>query len=153
MPGQAITVSSSIAASRDRVWKVLTDLDNAATLIPSIKAVERLTDGPYAVGTRWRETRTMLGRTETHELEVAEAVEPERTVVTAFTDGVRYTTTMLLDEDPVGTRLTVTFGADQPDATLAQRVMWTLMGPIGAMFTRKALNQELQEIRQAATRS
>lgn len=150
MAEHSITVGGSIAAARERVWQVLTDLDNATTTIPSISKVERLTDGPYAVGTRWRETRTMLGRTETHELEVAEAVEPERTVVTALTDGVHYTTTMQLDPDPVGTRLTMTFGADQPNATLAQRVMWKVMGPIGSMFTRKVLNKELDEIRAAA---
>lgn len=72
MAGHSITVSGTISAPRERVWRVLTDLDNAPTLIPSITSVERLTDGPYAAGTRWRETRTMLGRTETHELEVAE---------------------------------------------------------------------------------
>lgn len=152
MAGHAITVSGTIPAARDRVWQVLTDIDNASTLIPSIKAVERLTEGPYAVGSRWRETRTMLGRTETHELEVAEAAQPERTVVTAFTDGVQYTTTMQLDDDPVGTRLTMTFGAHQPDATPAQRVLWKVMGPIGSVFTRRVLNKELQEIREAATR-
>lgn len=153
MAGHSITVSGTIAAPRERVWEVLTDLDNATTLIPSITSVERLTDGPYATGTRWRETRTMLGRAETHELEVAEAVQPERTVVTALTDGVLYTTTMRLDPDPAGTELTMTFGADQPNATLAQRVMWTVMGPIGSLFTRKVLTKELEEIRAAAMRT
>lgn len=153
MAGQSITVSGTIAAPRERVWEVLTDLDNAAVTIASITAVERLTDGPYAVGTRWRETRTMLGRAETHELEVVEAAVSERTVVTALTDGVHYTTTMELDPDPVGTRLTLTFGADQPDATRLQRVMWTMMGPIGSLFTRRMLKQELAEVRAAALQS
>lgn len=63
---------------------------------------------------------------------------------------MHYTTTMHLDPDPVGTKLTITFAADQPNAILGQRVMWTVMGPIGSVFTRKVLNKELQEIRDAA---
>lgn len=80
-------------------------------------------------------------------------MKPQRTVVTALTDGVLYTTTMQLDDDPIGTRLTMTFCADQPNATPAQRLMWKVMGPIGALFSRKVLTKELQEIREAALRA
>jgi carbon monoxide dehydrogenase subunit G len=153
MAGHSITVSGTIDASRERVWQVLTDLDNAPSTIPGITAIERLTEGSYAVGTRWRETRTMLGRTETHAMEVTEAIPHERTVVTAVTDGVRYTTTMQLSPAGTGTHLAITFGASQPDATLVQRLLWTAMGPIGTLFTRRMLNTELEEIRAAATKA
>ncbi len=151
MAGHSITVSDTIAAPPERVWQVVTDIDQAPTIIPGITAVERLSDGPYAVGTRWRETRTMLGRAETHEMEVVEAVAPVRTVVTTLADGVHYTTTMQLAPDPAGTRLTITFSAEQPDATSAQRLLWAAMGPLGSLFTRRMLKQELAGIRAAAT--
>lgn len=153
MAGHAITVSDTIAAPPGRVWHVITDLDAATQTIPSITAVQRLTDGPYAVGTRWRETRTMMGRTETHELEVVESVPPRRTVVTALTDGVQYTTTMQLAPDGAGTRLAITFGADQPEAGRFQQLLWTVMGPIGVLFTRRMLRAEVAEIRAAAERA
>lgn len=152
MAGQSITVSGTIAAPPGRVWQVITDLDRAPETIPSISAVVRLTDGPYDVGTRWRETRTMMGRAETHELHVTESLPQQRTVVTALTDGVLYTTTMQLSPDGDGTRLAITFGADQPDASRLQRLAWTVMRPIGVLFTRKMLKTELEEIRGAATR-
>ena len=151
MAGHSITVSGTVAARPERVWRVLTDLDHATTTIPSITAVERLTEGPYDVGTRWRETRTMLGRTETQELEVAEAVPEVRTVVSSVAEGVFYTTTMELNPQGGGTLLTITFAADQPGASRLQRVLWTVMGPLGAAFTRRMLRRELAEIRIAAT--
>lgn len=150
MAGHSISVSGTIAAPPQRVWQVLTDLDNAAVTLPSITEIERLTDGPYAVGTRWLETRTMMGRAETHEMTVTEAVAPQRTVVTAVTDGVRYTTTMELSPDPTGTRLGITFAAQHPDPTGLQRILWTIMGPLGALFTRRMLRAELAEIGAAA---
>lgn len=150
MAGHAVVVSETIAAPPERVWQVITDLEAAPRTIPSISAVEPLTEGPYGVGTRWRETRTMMGRTETHELQVIEAVPQHRTVVTALTDGVEYTTTMQLSPDGAGTRLTITFGADQPEAGLVQRLLWTVMGPVGMLFTRRMLRAELAEIRAAA---
>lgn len=155
MTGQSITVSGTIAAPRERVWHVITDIANAPTTIPSITAVTLLNDQPYGPGSSWRETRTMLGRTETHEMTVTESDPPRRTVVTAVTDGVLYTTTMTLEDgdEGEGTLLSITFGADQADASRAARFLWTVMGPLGKVFTRKMLTVELDEIREAATRS
>ena len=151
MTGQSITISGVIAAPRERVWHVITDIANAPTTIPSITEVTMLTDQPYGPGSSWRETRTMMGRTETHEMTVTEAEEPRRTVVTALTDGVLYTTTMALDDQADATLLTITFAADQPDASRAARFLWAVMGPLGKVFTRKMLTAELAEIREAAT--
>lgn len=152
MAEQSVTVSGTIPAPPERVWQVLTDLDRAPETIPSISAVERLTAGPYDVGTRWRETRTMMGRTETHELEVTESVPPRRTVVTTRTGGTVYTSTMRLSPEGEGTRLELAFGGEQPDASLPQRVAMRLLGPIGAAMTRRMLQKEMREIRVAAVR-
>lgn len=150
MAGQSVTVSGTIAAPRERVWEVITDLDQAKARIAAINEIERLTEGPYATGTRWRETRTAFGRTETQELEVVEAIEQERTVVASETGAVRYLTTMELAPDPVGTLLTVTFDVEFPDSAMT-RMMASMMGPLGSMFTRKMLTKELNDIRMAAT--
>ncbi|WOP18867.1 SRPBCC family protein [Raineyella sp. LH-20] len=153
MAGHSITVSGTIAARPARVWRVITDLDHATTIIPSITAVERLTEGPYDVGTRWRETRTMMGRAETHEMEVAQAIPEVRTVVTTVAEGVTYATTMDLAPQGGGTLLTITFAADHPGATGVQRLLWAAAGPLGAAFTRRMLRHEVDEIRLAATNS
>ncbi|MDO5682549.1 MAG: SRPBCC family protein [Propionibacteriaceae bacterium] len=152
MAGQSVTVSSTIAAPRERVWEIITDLDQAKARVSAISEIERLTEGPYATGTRWRETRTVFGRAESQELEVVEAIEPERTVVASAAGAVRYVTTMDLAADPVGTLLTVTFDVELPEAAMT-RMMARMMGPLGSMFTRKMLTKELDDIRAAATQS
>lgn len=153
MAGQsfAVTVTGDIAVAPEQVWAVLTDLDSAVATIPSIIAVERLTDGPYAVGTRWRESRRMMGREETHELTVVEAERPRRTVVTTTADGVDCATTMDLDPSARGTRLAITFEAVPPAATgRLRRLVLVLMAPVGRAMTRAMLSREFTEIRQAA---
>ena len=52
--------------------------------------------GPHAVGTTWRETRSMMGKSETQEMTVAVVQPPNRTVVTAEAAGVHYTTEFTL---------------------------------------------------------
>ena len=57
-------VSRDIAAEPARVWAVLTDLDGANGVFTEVSSVERLTDGPVRLGTRWRDLRAALrGRT------------------------------------------------------------------------------------------
>ncbi len=58
-----------------------TDLAGAPRVVRGIDAVEVLTPGEFGVGTRWRETRTMLGRSATEEMTVT-AMEPQRSYTT-----------------------------------------------------------------------
>ena len=57
-----IVVSVDIDVPIDRVFSIATDLQNAPERIGGITKLEVLTDGPFGLGTRWRETRVMFGR-------------------------------------------------------------------------------------------
>ncbi|QGF22679.1 oxidoreductase [Raineyella fluvialis] len=155
MAGHAVRVTGTIDAPPQAVWRVLTDLDRAAEVLTSVHEIVRLTDGPYDVGTRWRETRTMLGRTESHELTVTESLPCVRTVITTEAGGVTYATRMELEAvEPAPakgrTRLTVTFEARHPRPTTRQRIAWTVMGPAGTLLTRAMLRRQVAEISAAA---
>ncbi|HET6562717.1 MAG TPA: SRPBCC family protein [Marmoricola sp.] len=146
MPGREITVSRVVHAAPEQVWAVLTDLDAAPTTLRGVSRVERVAGPAYDVGTRWRETRRILGKEETQELEVTAAEEPRRTTVEARSGGVEYRTVFTLEPADEGTLLSVCFGASHPDPTWLQRVTAAVFGPMGAAMTTKLLAQDLADI-------
>ena len=77
-----VTLSRRVSAPPASVWEVITDLDRAAERLSQVTALHVVSDGPYAVGTRWRETRRMMGASETQEMVVVEN-DPLRKVVWA----------------------------------------------------------------------
>lgn len=150
MASHSVSLSRDTTAAPDRVWSVLTDLESAPDTLSGVTSIEVLTDGPYRVGTRWRETRTVLGRKETQEMRVAAVQAPRSTRIEATAGGVDYVTTFDLVPQHPGTRLTMRFEGVQPEANPLQRAMWAIMGPIGARITRKVMASDLDDIVAAA---
>ena len=139
-----------IAAPRDRVWEVLTDVDRSPEVISAIQSVERVRGEGFDVGTRWRETRTMMGREATEEMEVT-AVEPgERYVVETDGTGAHYRSEFVLEGDGGGTEVTMTF-ASEPSGALA-RILDATVGRLLAGATRRALAADLEDVAHASER-
>lgn len=72
-----LTSDYLIQAPPERVYAALCDPDAFGQWMPNFGGVERLTPGPFGVGTRFRETRKMFGTTGHEVFEVTEA-EPGR---------------------------------------------------------------------------
>ncbi|MGW5075187.1 SRPBCC family protein [Rhodococcus sp. NPDC004095] len=68
MPTNEIRLTRQVAATPERVWAVLTDLDAAEATLSGVTRVERVEGAGYDVGTRWRETRRMFGKEATEEM-------------------------------------------------------------------------------------
>ncbi|MFC7448955.1 SRPBCC family protein [Rhodococcus daqingensis] len=150
MPNNEIQLTQHVAAPPAKVWSVLTDLDAAPTTLTGIISVERVSGEGYAVGTRWRETRKMLGKEATEEMWVAE-VEPERrTVVRANSRGADYTTSFTLTPSGDGTDLSMTFTADADKSSFLAKLMMKVLGGLGAKATAKMMTQDLRDIAAAA---
>lgn len=74
-------LTQQVAAPPERVFAALTDLDGAGAWMPGLVRIERLTEGPMRVGSAWRETRKMMGKEATEELEVTTMEAPWRFAV------------------------------------------------------------------------
>jgi uncharacterized membrane protein len=148
---QDVEVRRHVAAPVERVWELATDLEGAPRVVSGIESVEVLTPGPFAVGTRWRETRRIFGRSATEEMTVT-AVEPHRSYTTeASGPGVRYVSGFAFAPSAGGgTDVTATFGAE-PTTTVA-RVLGALTAPLGRRAIAKALAQDVADIATAAER-
>lgn len=53
----ALELRAELPATPDRIFSVLSDLDQARQWMPAIQKIERLDDRPFGVGTSWKETR------------------------------------------------------------------------------------------------
>lgn len=80
----------TVDASAERVFDVLTDLDSAPEWMNGEVRIEKLTEGDFAKGTEWRETRKMFGKDATEYFEVTGYDRPNR--VDLYVDGTKGTT-------------------------------------------------------------
>ncbi|MBG6190900.1 carbon monoxide dehydrogenase subunit G [Arthrobacter sp. CAN_A212] len=141
-----ISLTQHVNASAEKVWTVISDIPGSASTLSGVQSVEMLSAGPYGEGTRWKETRTMMGRTETVEMWVTQSDAPHSTTVRALQDGADYTSRMTLVERDGGTDLTMTFGGEPANPSLLTRVGLAIFGKLGLRMTRNALAKDLTEI-------
>ena len=144
-----VKLDRAIAAPPERVWAVITDLGGAADVMSGIDSVERLDDAAgFGVGTRWRETRTLFGRQATEILEVT-AVDAGRSyTVEADGRGAHYRSKLSVRPHGEGSRLSMTFGATPRG--FFSRLMAATIGRLFSRATRKAMQQDLDDIAAAA---
>jgi uncharacterized protein YndB with AHSA1/START domain len=80
-----IELEETIAAPPERVFDALTDLEMAPAWMPGLIELEKLTQGPFSVGTRWREVRRFIGHRSSETFEVTRS-EPNE-ALEVFCDG------------------------------------------------------------------
>src|SRR5829696_525125 len=73
-----VTVATVVAAPVEEVFDVFTDVEHGAERVTNVQKLEMLTIGGLSLGSRWLETRVVLGRQDTVEMEVT-AFEQNRT--------------------------------------------------------------------------
>ena len=141
-----ITLTQHVNAPADKVWAVISDIPGSAATLSGVNAIQMLSDGPYGEGTRWKETRTMMGRSETVEMWVSQADPPRSSTVKALQGGADYTSRMTLADRDGGTDLTMTFGAELQNPSRMHKLAMAVFGKLGMRITRKALAKDLAEI-------
>nr|WP_026535977.1 SRPBCC family protein [Arthrobacter sp. H14] len=139
-----------MAATPAQVWRVLTDNPGAADTLSGVDRVEVLSQPPYGVGTRWRETRTLFGKKATEEMWVTAADAPNSTVVEAESAGTHYTTTFTVVPDGPGGLLSLVFAGELVSDSRWQGFVWKVFGKLGLRAASKAMRVDLDDIAAAA---
>ena len=141
----SITVSTHVSAPIERVFEVYTDLDKAVERIPGIVALEILSEGPFGVGTRWRETRVMFKKKAVEEMWVTGFDPPKSYTVDAESHGMHYSTLFSFAPDGGGTKVSWIFSGTA--LTLGTRVMSPIFNVLLKGTMKKCMRLDLEALR------
>lgn len=144
---RTVTVRQTSAASVETLWDVATDLEHAAENISGIASTTVLTKGGFGVGTRWRETRRMLGRDASEEMEIT-AVEPGRSYTAeASSSGMHYVTVWDFHPADEGSEVVMRFSGT-PVSRLS-KVVSPMMSAMSSSM-EKMMRQDMADLAAAA---
>jgi uncharacterized membrane protein len=141
-----VSVSNEIAAPVERVFQTFTDLEHGPTHVSGIKKLEVMTPGPIHVGTQWVETREVLGRLDTAEMEITAFERNRMYTITHRRAGVRIDTTFWFERSGDRTKVTVEFDLDSaglPPGLLAP-LGWAISGRVETL-----LNNDLADLKRS----
>jgi len=137
----------NINGSKEAVWAVVTDIENAAEIlsgVEKIEIVERPANG--LIGLTWQETRMYFGKPATIEKHITEAVENQYYKTRAEDSGFVFLSTMSITESGSDGGLKLTTSHDtQPQGFVAKLKSAPMIFFKGVI--RKALMQDLNDIK------
>ena len=130
------------------IWAAITNIENASEIISGIEDIEVL-EKPATdlVGLRWRETRMLFGKPATVEKWITDAAENEFYTTRAESDGFVFVSTMCISERSSG--MTLTSAHDSQPQGIIARLMSIPMGLLFKGVAKKALLQDLKDIKAA----
>jgi Polyketide cyclase / dehydrase and lipid transport len=142
------TVTKHVATPVEVVFDVASDLAHAAEHVLGIEKIELLTPGPVGVGTKWRETRRMMGREATETLEIKAFDRPRSYTVGCESCGCYFETVFRFEPQAGGTDVTLDV------RTKSLTFMAKLMSPIGKLMMgkvmRKCMDDDLEDVKRVA---
>jgi uncharacterized protein YndB with AHSA1/START domain len=148
-----VAVTEFIEAPAIEVWRLLTNLSVRAGWLSTADTIEVLTDGRFAPGTAWRETRERPGGDLlVEEFVVVEAAPPRRLVLSSPGIGVNYRITWTLRTVERRRRGCTAVTVQQQAVPTASygRVLALLFGGLAARAVEGALRRDLADLALAA---
>lgn len=124
------------------VFDFVADSENAPKIVPSVKSMVKLTEGPVRAGTRYRETRLMNGKEQSAELEVVDYVPGRKYAMKNETDGIETVYRYTFQPDADGTRLDLI-------CEVRARGLKKLMLPVVVAVLKKEDGDHLHRLKQA----
>jgi hypothetical protein len=139
-----MTVTNEIAAPLRQVFAFFTDIQSGASHVSGIKKIDVMTPGRFGLGTKWMETREVLGVTDSAEMEVTSFERDKTYTITHHKGGVRIDTMFWFEAVGDATRVTVEFEIESdglPPGLLAP-LNWAIAGRV-----RDVLGHDLADLK------
>ena len=136
-----VTVTRRIEAPADVVFRTVALVEQFSQAVPGILRVEFLSEVKSGVGARFRETRMMMGREASTELEVTEYVENERVRIVSEAGGALWDTVFTVAPDGEGTALKMVMDA-RPQTLSARTLVPLILGTV-----QKAVEEDMDAVK------
>jgi hypothetical protein len=133
----------------ERVFELFTDIQGAPAQVGAIENTKLLTPGGFHLGTRWLETRQVLGRRDEAEMEVTAFETNRGYTITHTKAGVRIDAEFAFVPNGNGTTVSIEFALNPhglPPALLAP-LEWAISGKV-----RDVLLNDLQDLKASVER-
>jgi hypothetical protein len=140
-----IEIRDTIEAPSDKVFAIFADLEHASENIESILGMEILTEGAIGEGTRWRETRKMMGKECTEEMWISDWRPGSGYTVDCESCGCSYVTDISITPSGGGTEVVMSMKV-KPMTFMAK-----LMSPLTLLFAgtfKKCMMKDIDDLRQ-----
>jgi hypothetical protein len=144
-----VNVSTEMPEAVGPIFGLFTDIEHAAQHVSGIKKTEMLTTGKFSRGTRWLETREVLGRLDTAEMEVTAFETNDNYTITHHKGGVRIDTTFTFASVPSGTKVGIEFALNSQGLPpgLLSPLEWAMAGKV-----RDVLGHDLADLKTSVER-
>ena len=136
-----VTVTRRIDAPVNVVFRTVAHVEQFSQAVPGILRVEFVSEVKSGAGARFRETRMMMGREASTELEVTEHVENERVRIVSEAGGALWDTVFTTVPDGEGTALKMVMDA-QPRSASAKMTLPLIIGAV-----RKAVEEDMDAVK------
>ena len=142
----SVVVVRRINAPADVVFHIVADPNRFAKAIAGVTKLEFLSKTTTGVGTRFRQTRVMKGKSSTMDFDVTEYVKNQRVRIVNETDGNVWDSVFTVAPD--GNATTLTMRMDTKSEKLFPRIMM----PLICILIRKAVEGDLDAVKAACER-
>jgi hypothetical protein len=140
----------TINGSRAAIWTAITDIEKASEILSGVEKIEILEKPANGlVGLKWRETRKLFGKSATAEKWITDAAENEFFKTRAEDGGFVFLTTNRISESSseTGGGMTLTSSHDSQPQSFAAKLMSIPMGLLFKGVAKKAILQDLNDIK------
>ena len=141
-----VVAETQIKAPVNKVWRVVMNISNSHKYIKGIDKIVVL-DQPESgmVGFKWKEERTMMGKTATEVMWITEVEENSHYKVRAESNGYVYQSNISLEAQNGGTLLKMEFGGTPQN--FRAKIFGLLMAPLFKGASRKMIQEDINDIR------
>jgi uncharacterized protein YndB with AHSA1/START domain len=141
----SVSVTQQTSASIGTVWQKATDIAASPQWLTGVDSVRLLAGGDeFGVGTRWDETRTLMGRQATEQMVVTAVAPGVSFTVEAESDGVHYVSLFEFTPNNAGTTIRLTFGAE------GGGLLAKIMAPLSSRIVARQLRQDIRDLARVA---